>query len=194
MIKINRAVVVEGKYDIIKLNSVLDALIIKTDGFGVFKDKEKQKLIRKLAETTGIVILTDSDSAGFVIRNFIKSIAPNGDVINAYIPDIFGKEKRKTQASKEGKLGVEGIPVDVLKTALEKAGVFCESPEITEKKLITKTDLFEDGFSGTENSKDKRKALLKQLDLPEKLTTNALLDVLNSLVTYEEYKKITESL
>ncbi len=194
MIKLKRAVVVEGKYDKIKLNAVLDAVIIKTDGFGVFKDKEKQKLIRKLAETTGIVILTDSDSAGFVIRNFIKSIAPNGDIINAYIPDIFGKEKRKTQSSKEGKLGVEGIPVDILKTALEKAGVFCEKTEDTEKRKITKTDLFEDGFSGTQNSKDKRKALLKQLDLPEKLTTNALLDILNSLMTYDEYKIITESL
>lgn len=194
MIKISRAVVVEGKYDKIKLNSVLDAVIIQTDGFGVFKDKEKQRLIRKLAETTGIVILTDSDSAGFVIRNFIKNIAPDGDVINAYIPDIFGKEKRKTQSSKEGKLGVEGIPVDILKNSLEKAGVFCEKTEDTQKRKITKTDLFEDGLSGTENSKEKRKKLLKKLDLPEKLTTNALLDVLNSLMTYKEYKIITESL
>ncbi|MDE6725172.1 MAG: toprim domain-containing protein, partial [Ruminiclostridium sp.] len=127
MIKVKQAVIVEGKYDKIKLSSVIDGLIITTDGFSVFKNKEKINLIRKLAENQGIIILTDSDSAGFKIRNYIKGCTQKGNITNIYIPDIFGKEKRKTTPSKEGKLGVEGIPIDVLKDAFEKADINSEN-------------------------------------------------------------------
>ncbi len=189
MIKIDRAIIVEGRYDKIKLSSIIDGVIIETEGFGIFNDKEKQKLIRKLAETKGLLILTDSDSAGFKIRSFIRGIVPAEQIKHAYIPDIFGKEKRKTEPSKEGKLGVEGIKKAVLVEALEKAGVFCEETENTEKREITKLDFFEDGLSGKAESDAKRKLLLKHLDLPERLTTNALVQILNTFLTYDEYKQ-----
>ena len=134
MIKIKSPVIVEGKYDKIKLSSILDAVIIETDGFGIFNDKEKQKLIRKLAETKGLLILTDSDSAGFKIRSFIGGMVPEDQIKHAYIPDIFGKEKRKTEASKEGKLGVEGVPKGKIIEALQKAGVTAEETKETERK------------------------------------------------------------
>lgn len=194
MIKIDRAVIVEGKYDKIKLSSILDAVIIETDGFGIFNDKEKQALIRRLAETKGILILTDSDSAGFKIRSFIKGIVPSEQIINAYIPDIFGKEKRKTEASKEGKLGVEGVKPQVIAEALEKAGVFCEEVEDYERRTITKLDLYDDGLSGGAGSDALRKKLLKHLNLPEKLTANALLQIINTFLTFEEYKKAVEEI
>ena len=189
MIKIDRAVIVEGRYDKIKLASILDAVIIETEGFGIFNNKEKQRLIRRLADTKGILILTDSDSAGFKIRSFIKGIVPAEKIKHAYIPDIFGKEKRKTEPSKEGKLGVEGVKKELILEALEKAGVFCEETEIEEKREITKLDLYEDGLSGRENSDELRKKLLSHLDLPERLTSNALVQILNTFLTYEEYKK-----
>lgn len=126
MIKIKQAVIVEGKYDKIKLSTVLDTVIIQTDGFGIFKDKDKQRLIKRLAQTRGIVILTDSDSAGFKIRSFIGGSVPKDSVIHAYIPDVFGKERRKDAPSKEGKLGVEGINTETLLEALSRAGVTCE--------------------------------------------------------------------
>ena len=188
MIKIDRVVIVEGKYDKIKLNSILDAVIIETDGFGIFNDKEKQKLIRRLAQTKGLLILTDSDSAGFKIRSFIRGIVPAEQIKHAYIPDIFGKEKRKAEPSKEGKLGVEGVKIQVITEALERAGVFCEETEATERKEITKIDLYEDGLSGRPDSNALRKKLLLHLDLPERLTSNALLQILNTFLTYEEYK------
>ena len=188
MIKIDRVVIVEGKYDKIKLNSILDAVIIETDGFGIFNDKEKQKLIRRLAQTKGLLILTDSDSAGFKIRSFIRGIVPAEQIKHAYIPDIFGKEKRKAEPSKEGKLGVEGVKIQVITEALERAGVFCEETEATERKEITKIDLYEDGLSGRPDSNTLRKKLLLHLDLPERLTSNALLQILNTFLTYEEYK------
>ena len=141
MIKIDRVVIVEGRYDKIKLSSVIDGIIIETDGFGIFNNKEKQKLIRKLAETKGLLILTDSDSAGFKIRSFIRGIVPAEQIKHAYIPDIFGKEKRKTEPSKEGKLGVEGVNIQIIMDALEKAGVLCEESEKTERREITKLDL-----------------------------------------------------
>ena len=194
MIKIDRAVIVEGKYDKIKLSSILDAVIIETDGFGIFNDKEKQALIRRLAETKGILILTDSDSAGFKIRSFIKGIVPSEQIINAYIPDIFGKEKRKTEASKEGKLGVEGVKPQVIAEALEKAGIFCEEVEDYERRTSTKLDLYDDGLSGGAGSDDLRKKLLKHLNLPEKLTANALLQIINTFLTFEEYKKAVEEI
>lgn len=192
MIKIKEAVIVEGKYDKIKLSGVLDTVIIETDGFAVFKDKEKQKLIRFLAEKQGIVIMTDSDSAGFKIRSFIKGITKSENVKNVYIPDIYGKEKRKTEASKEGKLGVEGMEVSIIIDALEKSGVIYSQNEKRYSREITHTDFFEDGVSGGENSSVIRKMLAKELDLPEKISSSSLLKIINSYMTYEEYKQTIE--
>lgn len=193
MIKLKQAVIVEGKYDKIKLSSIIDATIIETDGFRIFKDKEKTELIRTLAKKCGVIILTDSDSAGFKIRSFVKQSLPKDKVINVYIPDLFGKEKRKAAPSKEGKLGVEGVSKDVILAALERAGVFCGDGEKRTSE-ITKTDLFLDGFSGGENSKELRKRLLKHLDLPEKMSANSLLTVLNTLFTKEEYNETVKSI
>lgn len=190
MITLKQAVIVEGKYDKIKLESILDAVILTTDGFGVFKDKEKQRLIRRLAQERGIVVLTDSDSAGFVIRGFLGGIVPPEQVIHVYIPDIFGKERRKTAPSKEGKLGVEGIDTERILEALRKAGVLCtetETPAET-RRQVTKTDLYEDGFSGHSDSAARRKALLRALDLPERLSANAMLKIINTFLTYDDYK------
>ena len=194
MIKIDRAVIVEGRYDKIKLSSILDAVIIETEGFGIFNNKEKQQLIRRLADTKGLLILTDSDSAGFKIRSFIKGIVPAETIKHAYIPDIFGKEKRKTVASKEGKLGVEGVKKELILEALEKAGVFCKETEKTEKREISKLDLYEDGLSGKAYSDALRKKLLFHLQLPERLTSNALVQILNTFLTYDEYKKAVEEI
>ena len=194
MIKLDRPVIVEGKYDIIKLSNIIDGLLIKTDGFGIFKDKEKQLLIRRLAAEKGIIVLTDSDSAGFMIRNFISSVVPADKITNVYIPDVFGKEKRKTEAGKEGKLGVEGMSEQILLEAFRKAGAFCEKSENTERRLITSLDLYEAGLSGGNDSKAKRKALLKSLSLPERMSTSSLIKILNTFVTYEEFIKKVEEL
>ena len=188
MIKIKEAVIVEGKYDKIKLSAIIDTVIIETDGFAVFKDKEKQKLIRFLAEKRGIVIMTDSDSAGFKIRNFINGITKSENIKNVYIPDIYGKEKRKTEVSKEGKLGVEGMKPDVIMSSLEKAGVLCSENDKKQGKEITHTDFFEDGISGGENSSHIRKELAKQLELPERISSSSLLKIINVYMTYDEYK------
>ena len=193
MIKLSKPIIVEGKYDIIKLSNLIDGLIIKTDGFGIFKDKEKQKLIRRLAGETGIIVLTDSDSAGFLIRNFLTSSLPKDKITHVYIPDIIGKEKRKTEGGKEGKLGVEGMTEEILLEAFRKAGV---TSEITDEKrrLITNVDLYEYGFSGRTNSQEKRKQLLKRLSLPERLSTSSLVKILNTFVTYEEFITIAKEL
>ena len=188
MIKIDEAVIVEGKYDKIKLSAILDTVIIETDGFAIFKDKEKQKLIRFLSEKRGIIIMTDSDSAGFKIRSFINSITKSENIKNVYIPDIYGKEKRKTEASKEGKLGVEGMKTEIIMSALEKAGVFCSENEKEDSREITHTDFFEDGISGGENSSEIRKALARSLQLPERMSSSALLKIINLYMTYDEYK------
>lgn len=193
MIKIDKVIIVEGRYDKIKLSSMIDGIIIETEGFGIFKDKDKQKLIRKHAETKGIAILTDSDSAGFVIRNFITSIVPKEYITNVYIPDIYGKEKRKGSPSKEGKLGVEGISAEILKEAFKKAGIGVSQSETIERKKITLNDFFDDGLTGDTQSKRKRTDLLKKLDLPERMSTKAMLDILNTFITYDEYKKLVES-
>ena len=187
MIKLDRPVIVEGKYDIIKLSGIIDSLIIKTDGFGIFKDKEKQALLRRLAKEKGIIVLTDSDSAGFLIRNFINSTIPKDKITHVYIPDVFGKEKRKNEASKEGKLGVEGISEQILLDAFAKAGVLATESEKEERRLITDIDLYEYGLTGRENSSEKRKLLLKKLALPERLSTSSLVKMLNTFVTYEEF-------
>ena len=193
MIKIDKVIIVEGRYDKIKLSSMIDGIIIETEGFGIFKDRDKQKLIRKLAETKGIAILTDSDSAGFVIRNFITSIVPKEYITNVYIPDIYGKEKRKDSPSKEGKLGVEGVSAEILKEAFKKAGIGVSQSETNERKKITLNDFFDDGLTGDTQSKRKRTDLLKKLALPERMSTKAMLDILNTFITYDEYKKLVES-
>ena len=148
MIKLEQAVIVEGRYDKIKLSSIIDGLIIETDGFGIFKDKEKQRLIRRLAEEKGIIIMTDSDSAGFKIRSFLGGSIPADRITHVYIPDIFGKEKRKTEPSKEGKLGVEGVPKKIILEALGKAGVTCSEIKTGSNREITNVDLYELGLSG----------------------------------------------
>ena len=189
MIKVEKIIVVEGKYDKIKLSGIIDGVIIETEGFGIFKNKEKQKLLRKLAELKGLVILTDSDSAGFVIRSFISSIIPNEYITNAYIPDVLGKEKRKESPSKEGKLGVEGVDTDLIINALSQAGVFCSLTEKGDTRPVTKADLYDDGLNGMPDSKNKRLKLLKYLELPERLTANAMLKIINSYMTFEDYKE-----
>ena len=186
MIKISQAVIVEGKYDKIKLSGIIDAPIIQTDGFGIFRDKELQRLIRMLAEKRGILVLTDSDSAGFKIRSFIGSTVDKKYIKHAYIPDIFGKEKRKTEPSKEGKLGVEGVSEEVIMQALANAGVLFENSQSPERP-ITNLDLYEFGFTGGENSSEKRAALLRYYALPSRLTANALVTVLNCITTYERF-------
>lgn len=184
MITLKQAVVVEGKYDKIKLANFIDAPIITTEGFGIFKNRELQRLLRRLAETNGLVVLTDSDSAGFLIRNFIGSSVGKDKVINAYIPDILGKEKRKDSPSKEGTLGVEGMSEQIILDSLERAGVLCSK---TEKRSggITKIMLWETGISGGENSAVKRKKLLEYFGLPARLSANGLIEVLNCITTPE---------
>ena len=187
MIKLKEAVIVEGKYDKIKLSSLADGLIITTDGFGIFKDREKRELIKTLAKKRGIIILTDSDSAGFLIRSHIKGFVSEGKIKNVFIPDVFGKEKRKSAPSKEGKLGVEGMDRELLENALKKAGIVEEKTSPNAKKVL-KSDLFEDGISGGADSKAKRTRLLKELGLPERMSANALLETVNALYSFEEYK------
>lgn len=192
MIKIEQAVIVEGRYDKIKLSNILDTIIIETNGFGIYKDKEKQNLIKKLAEERGIIVLTDSDTSGFQIRRYISDIINNGEVKHIYIPDVYGKEKRKKSLSAQGKIGVEGIDSKTLISLFEKAGVEIQSE--SGRRPITAADLFEDGFSGGEGSRERKKALLRFLDLPELLSTKALLKILNSQFTYEEYRQTVKKL
>jgi len=192
MIKINEAVIVEGKYDKIKLSSVIDAVIIVTDGFRIFKDKEKLELIRYYAENTGIIILTDSDSAGRKIRGYIKGAVKNGRVINVYIPDIFGKEKRKEKPSAEGKLGVEGVDKDILVSAFQKAGI--NSDETSRKSYISKSVLYELGLSGSKNSSIMREKLQKKLGLPSLMSASALAEILSVMTDRKGLEKILEEI
>ena len=196
MIKIKEAVIVEGKDDKIKLSSLIDGLIIETGGFQIFSDREKIELLRRLADTRGLLILTDSDSAGFLIRNHIQSCIPKEKIRHAYIPDLYGKEKRKLHPSKEGKLGVEGIDPEILLESIRRSGASAieEAGSSEEKRKITKLDLYEDGFSGGADSSKKRQVLLRELGLPERLTAKALVPVLNSLVNYEEYQKVVKKI
>lgn len=193
MIHVAQAIIVEGKYDKIKLSSLLDAVILTTNGFHIFHDAEKMALIRYYAKTTGIIILTDSDTAGFRIRNYLKGAVHGGKLFHVYIPDIYGKERRKLKPSAEGKLGVEGINKNALLAAFEKAGVLTdEIPEKTDP--ITKYDLYELGLSGGADSKSKRKALQKRLHLPDLLSTASLLEVLNTMMTKTELCRILDEL
>ena len=185
MIHTDRAIVVEGKYDKIKLSSMVDGVIICTGGFRVYKDKEMQAMLRALAKKQGLAVLTDSDTAGFKIRGFLRSICGKENIVDVYIPDLYGKEKRKDHPSKEGKLGVEGVPEEVLQKAFADAGIGAELV-LQKKDPITKMDRFELGLSGRAESALRRKQLMKHLTLPEHLTTNALVTVLDALMSREE--------
>ena len=185
MIHTDRAIVVEGKYDKIKLSSMVDGVIICTGGFRVYKDKEMQAMLRALAKKQGLAVLTASDTAGFKIRGFLRSICGKENIVDVYIPDLYGKEKRKDHPSKEGKLGVEGVPEEVLQKAFADAGIGAELV-LQKKDPITKMDLFELGLSGRAESALRRKRLMKHLTLPEHLTTNALVTVLDALMSREE--------
>lgn len=187
MRKIREVIVVEGRYDKNALKQTVDAVVVETRGFGVFNDKERLALLRRLAEERGLILLTDSDGAGFVIRNFLKGAIPKERLKQAYIPDVYGKERRKTAPGREGKLGVEGMPPEVLLQALERAGATFEDGEaVGERQRITKADLYALGLSGGPDSGRKRAALLKKLGLPERMTANAMLEALNLLYSREE--------
>lgn len=189
MIKINAAVIVEGKYDKIKLENIIDALIIPTDGFRIFKNAEKRNMIKLLAEKNGIVVITDSDSAGNLIRNHLKGFVPADKIINVYLPQVEGKESRKQKKSAEGFLGVEGTDDSVILKALSRAGVTGEKAEIVGRRL-TKSDFYALGISGGDNSRILRENLLVFLGLPQNLSANALLDVANSLYGYEKFTEV----
>lgn len=195
MIRIREAVVVEGKYDKIKLSSLLDGTIVTTDGFGIFRDREKMAYLRRLAENQGLVVLTDSDGAGFVIRGKISSCIPASQLKHAYIPDIPGKERRKAVPSKEGMLGVEGMELQTLRQVLRRAGAtLLEEESLPENAhgKMTKADLYEMGLSGREDSAQRRKALQKELDLPERLSAGGLLQALNALYSEQELSVLRE--
>lgn len=188
MHSVKEVIVVEGRYDKNTLSQIVDAVIIETSGFGIFNDAQKQKLLRTMAQARGLVVLTDSDGAGFVIRNFIKGCVDPACVKHAYIPDVYGKERRKAAPSKEGKLGVEGMRPQVLLDALIRAGATVDArPAAESAARITKADMYKCGLSGGTGSREKRAALIKRLDLPEKLSADALLDVLNAIMTREEF-------
>lgn len=191
MHSIREIIVVEGRYDKNTLSQVVDAVIIETSGFGIFNDAEKRKLLQTMAEARGLIVLTDSDGAGFVIRNYIKGCVDPKLVKHAYIPDIYGKERRKSAPSREGKLGVEGMKPQVLLDALIRAGATFDDEE--NKKTaprISKADMYARGLSGREGSAEKRAQLIKQLGLPERLTADGLLDVLNATKSREEFLSI----
>ena len=188
-IKLDIPVIVEGKYDVIKLNSIIDGQIIKTDGFGLFNSRETKEYIKKLAEKNGVIVLTDSDGAGLVIRNHLSSILPKEKIIHLYPPQICGKEKRKTTHSKEGFLGVEGISADTLRSLF--APFEAQTKDDT-KKLVTKLDFYNDGLTGNADSKKKRDLIKSKLNLPSNISANALLDAINLLYSYDEYKAIVK--
>ena len=193
MIKIKEAIVVEGRYDKNTLAQIVDAPILETSGFGIFKDKEQLAFLRKVAKQRGLIVFTDSDGAGFVIRNHIKSAIEPQYLKHAYIPDVFGKERRKATAGKEGKLGVEGMRPEILVEALRRAGATFEDGNTDTPQTITKQDLVELGLSGGKNSSEKRKALLERLELPEHMSANAMLQALNLLYTIDELHRLVHS-
>ena len=183
---VREAIIVEGRYDKNTLSQVVDALIIETNGFHMFHDESLRNTLRSLADSCGIIIMTDSDSAGFLIRNRIRSFVSDGHVLNAYIPDLYGKEKRKTAPGKEGKLGVEGMKREVILKALKDSGATFDEEESTDENRITVADLFKAGLTGKPDSREKRRVLLKELSLPEHLSTKALAEILSKRMTKEE--------
>lgn len=216
LIRIKEAIVVEGRYDKIKLSSLVDTVIITTDGYGIFHNKDKLEMIRTLAKERGLIVLTDSDFAGFRIRNYIKNALVDLPVSHAYIPDVYGKEKRKASPGKEGKIGVEGIEsnrllqslLDCGATVLTDMGKLSDEKENTAStddqtmriganqdiRKITRFDLYQDGYSGRPDSVVKREMLLKRLDLPEHLSTKMLGQIINMIISYEKYQQITREI
>lgn len=196
MHRIREAIVVEGRYDKNTLSQVVDTLILETAGFGIFKKPEQMALLRRAAERRGLIVFTDSDGAGFVIRNRIKGAIPGGFLKHAYIPDVYGKEKRKVRPGREGKLGVEGMPRRILLDALRRAGAtfLDETGEAPIGGGLTKADLYAAGLSGGAGSAQKREELLRRLELPERMSANALLAVLNGCYTREEARALLLSL
>ena len=194
MIKIREAIVVEGRYDKNTLSQIVDAPILETSGFGVFKNKQQLAFLRRVAHERGLIVFTDSDGAGFVIRNHLKSAIEPQYLKHAYIPDIYGKERRKSAPAKEGKLGVEGMTPEVIVDALRKAGATIEGEDAPVTQQITKQDLVELGLSGGKDSSQKRLALLKKLDLPEHMSANAMLQALNLLYDLDTLRIFLEKL
>lgn len=191
MLKIREIIIVEGRYDKNAVSQVADAVIIETSGFGIFNDAEKRQLLQRLARERGVIIFTDSDGAGFVIRNFLKGCIPPQYIKNAYIPDIYGKEKRKSSPSKEGKLGVEGMRPEVIESALRKAGATIEGEEeLSSRSELTKADMYALGLCGGRDSAEKRRRLQERLGLPRRLTANGLLEALNILSSKEEIQQL----
>ena len=190
MVKIREAIVVEGRYDKNTLSQIVDAPILETSGFGIFKDKKQLELLRKVAKARGLIVFTDSDGAGFVIRNHLKSAIDGKYLKHAYIPDIPGKERRKSAPGREGKLGVEGMSPEIILQALRRAGATIEEEDAPARNSITKQDLLELGLSGGANSSEKRRLLLNKLDLPEHMSANAMLQALNLLYSAEELRSI----
>ena len=193
MVKIKEAILVEGRYDKNTLSQLVDAPILETSGFGIMKDKSQLALLRRVAQTKGLIVFTDADGAGFVIRNFIKGAIPNQYLKHAYIPDIYGKERRKVAPGKEGKLGVEGMKRDVILDALRRSGATFEGESEAQTTGITKQDMMELGLSGGPGSSEKRLALMKKLGFPEHMSANALLQALNLLYTPEQLRNILEN-
>lgn len=194
MIKIKEAIVVEGRYDKNVLSQIVDAPILETNGFGIFHDKKQLQLLRRVAQNRGLIVFTDADGAGFVIRNHIKSAIPAMYLKHAYTPDVFGKERRKTAPGKEGKLGVEGMRPEVILDALRNAGATIEGECAVRTTQITKQNMMELGLSGGKDASEKRRKLLKALDLPEHMSANAMLQALNLLCSMEELTEIMEQL
>ena len=194
MVKIKEAILVEGRYDKNTLSQIVDAPILETSGFGIFKDKQRLSLLRRIAQTRGLIVFTDSDGAGFVIRNHIKSAIPGKYLKHAYIPDIYGKEKRKAAPGKEGKLGVEGMTRETILESLRRAGATMEGEKVPPVRQITKQDLMELGLSGTPEASANRLKLLKHLHLPERMSPNAMLQALNLLYNLEELREIIRTL
>lgn len=194
MVKVREVILVEGRYDKNTLRQLVDAPILETKGFGIFKNQQMQAYLREVAKKRGVIILTDADGAGFVIRNFLKGILPKEQVKHAYIPDIYGKERRKAAPGREGKLGVEGMKPEVLLEALRRAGATLEGEATSPRNEITKLDLYEAGLTGGANSAAKRKALLEKLQLPEHLSANGLLEALNLIYTKESFLTLLEEL
>ncbi len=197
MQRIREAILVEGRYDVNTVRQVVDAVVLESGGFRIFNDKDQLRLLRRIASSRGLIVLTDSDGAGFVIRNYLKGALPPGSIKQAYIPDIAGKERRKRHGSKEGKLGVEGMRPEVILEALRRAGATFEDEEeqATQKvKPINKADFFAWGLSGQKDSANRRAAVLKALDLPAHMTANALLEYINAVSTRAEIEKVISSI
>ncbi len=195
MIKLREAILVEGRYDVNTVRQVVDTVVLETGGFRIFNNKDQLKVIRRIAETRGLIVLTDSDGAGFVIRNYLKGALPQDKIKQAYVPDVTGKERRKKHGSKEGKLGVEGMRPEVILDALRRAGATFEGEgeRAPAEMTITKADFFEWGLSGRPDSTARRAAVLKALDLPQHMTANALLEFINAVGTRQQLCEILQS-